>query len=62
MKAKVTFEDESGLKRVVFNITEVKGEMKIQAFALPPIEPKPINKMELYEKLAGAFTNLITKK
>jgi hypothetical protein len=62
MKAKITFEDETGKKKIVFNISEENNVMKIQAFALPPVEQKPVELMDLYEKLAGAFTNMITKK
>lgn len=61
MKAKVTFEDETGTKKVVLNITEENGVLNIKAFAVPMLEAKPAVDMELYEKLAGTLINQLTK-
>lgn len=59
MKAKVTFEDETGSRKIILNIEQNGNKLNIQTFALPPITVE--DKDQLFVKLAGTLTEQLCK-
>lgn len=59
MKAKVTFEDESGSRKIVLNITRIGARLEIKTFSMPPVKVE--DKDQLYVKLAGTLTEQLCK-